>query len=157
MAREIEEILRSIRISELDLRPAPGVAPATTLAEVYRLLDQEHRVAVMVLDDGKVVGIFSQRDVLYRTALEAIDPDTSISELMTRDPTTLSPGDRLAEAVKTMTRGGFRQIPLVDEAGRAVGMVSSRDVICFIAEHFPAAVLNLPPRLHQTMSRPEGG
>lgn len=157
MARSIEEILKDVRIEEIKLQPAITVAADTPLEEIYSLLEASPHGAVLVLEDTRIVGIFTERDVLYRTALEDLDGETPIGDLMTADPTTTEVGDRLAEAVRLMTERGYRHLPLVDREGRYLGLLGSRDVLGFIAEHFPEAVLNLPPHLHQTMLTPEGG
>jgi len=156
VAEDLAAILRKARIEDLDLGTPCKVSRETSLREAHRLLDERHTGALVVCDEERVVGIFTDRDVLYRTALEGPDPDTPLAELMTREPTTLSPEAPLSEAVEAMTRGGLRHIPLV--AGeRFEGVISSRDVLKFIAAHFPESVLNLPPRLNQTLRRPEGG
>jgi CBS domain-containing protein len=56
-----------------------------------------------------------------------------------------------------MTEQSYRHIPLVDDGGSVVGFVTARDIIVYIAENFPAEVVNLPPELHQTPMRAEGG
>lgn len=157
MARSIEEILKEVRIQEIKLQPAITVVGDTPLEEIYRLLEASPHGAVLVLEDTRVVGIFTERDVLYRTALEELDGDTPISELMTSDPTTIEVTERLASAVRVMTERGYRHVPLVDAEERYLGLLGSRDVLGFIADHFPEALLNLPPRLHQKMLTPEGG
>ena len=111
----------------------------------------------MVCDGDNVVGIFTQRDVLYRTALEDLDPQTPISELMSSRPVTIGLNQALSEAIQAMVEGGYRHIPVVDDDGRQVGLLSSRVILRFIADQYPESVLNLPPRLHQIMPRPEGG
>lgn len=157
VSRSIEEILKEVRIEEVDFHQVPQVAPSTSLAEVYRLLGEGSAGAVVVCEAGRPVGIFTERDVLYRTALEEIDPTTPIRELMTPEPVTLNPRQRVAEGIAAMAEGGFRQIPVMEEGGRVTGLLTSRSILRFIADHYPGAVLNQPPRLHQTLTRPEGG
>lgn len=157
MPRSIEEILQDVRIDEIELRPAVRTSPETPLSEVYSLLERSPHGALLICEGERVCGIFTERDVLYRTALEDLDPSTPISELMKRDPVTLDSHDLLAAAVRLMTERGYRHVPLVDGEERYRGLLASRDVLRFIADHFPEAVLNLPPRLHQTMLTPEGG
>ena len=157
MVRSIEGILQDVRIDEIELRPAVRATPETPLGEVYGLLEGSALGAVIICEGERVVGIFTERDVLYRTALEELDPSTPIGELMTGDPVTVEPRERVARAVQLMTERGYRHLPLVDAEGRYQGLLASRHVLRFIGEHFPEAVLNLPPRLHQTMLTPEGG
>jgi CBS domain-containing protein len=157
MAVPIEETLSQVRVSEVRLEVGGTVSPETPIGEVCDLLDRQRRNALVVCDGDEVVGIFTQRDVLYRTALEGPDPATPIRELMTREPFTMRIDDRLADIIHAMTVRGYREVPLVDGRGRWLGLVSSRNVLRYIAEHFPEAVLNLPPRLHQRLRQPEGG
>jgi CBS domain-containing protein len=153
----IDRILGSVRIDELPRRRVCRVAPSTTLGEVYELLDEEHSVAVLVEEDGVLVGIFTERDVLERTALEG-DPQTPISELMTReDLVTLKPDDGITTAISAMTTRRIRHIPLVDAEGRESGMIGGRDILRLIADYYPESLLNLPPRLDQRMSQLDGG
>lgn len=158
MSSKLEEVLHRVTLQEMEPAAAVAVGPEATLDEVHRLLDRESCGAVVICDpQRRPLGIFTDRDVLYRTALEKLDPQTPIGRLMTRDPSTLAPADHVADAVTAMTRGGLRHIPLVDEGGRLAGIVSSRGVLRYLARFYPESVLNLPPRLDQRMERPEGG
>jgi len=154
---DIEAVLKKARIDELSIRAVEAVSPATPIGEVYKLMDDGDLSAVIVCEEDRVVGIFTQRDILYRTALEAIDDSTPIEKLMSPKPVSLQPHERLADAIKVMAEGGYRHLPLVDDQGRVAGLITNRDVLKFIADYFPETVLNLPPRLHQQMLRPEGG
>ena len=64
--------------------------------------------------------------------------------------------DRLADAISLMHETGFRHIPLPDNESGEHGLVGGRDILTLIADYYPEALINLPPRLHQTLSRPEG-
>lgn len=157
MLRSIDEALREVRIEQIDTDPGVVATPDTPLGRVYRLLDENRTGAVLICDGEEPVGIFTDRDVLYRTSLEQVDRETPIGELMSRDLETLRPDQSLAEAIACMNQGGHRHVPLVDDAGRSRGMISGRDVLRWVAGRMPEAVLNLPPRLHQTLTRAEGG
>ncbi len=152
----LAEILREVTIGELDLAPAPYVSPETSLAEVLDEFATTRRPAVVVRDGDRLAGIFTQRDVLYRTATESLDPATPIGSLASGAPRTLAVGQSLAEALDAMIDGGYRQVPLVDASGRPAGLLSSRDVLAFVAGFFPEAILNLPPRLHQVLATDHG-
>jgi CBS domain-containing protein len=157
MLVKIADVIKAARISELPMRENLVVKPTTPLGEVYRLMDEKDCSAVVVCQGSKPVGIFSQRDILYRTALEDFDPSTPIEQLMTPDPVTLGIDDGLAAAIKIMVEGGYRHVPIIDDKRCTAGVLTSREILRHIADHMPETVLNLPPRLHQELHRPEGG
>lgn len=152
----VEKLLAKVRIRDLPRRSVCTVNSSTTLGEVYRLLDVEYSVAVLVCDDSGLVGIFTERDILNRTALEG-NPDTPIGELMSPVKASLTSDHRLADAIKLMHETGYRHIPLPDNEGAKPGLVGGRDILKLIADYYPETLLNMPPRLHQQMTRPEGG
>ena len=156
MSEAFDRLLVSVRISDLPRRKVCKVEPSTPLGEVYRQLDHEHGVAVLVCEGPDLVGIFTERDVLYRTALEG-DADTPIRELMTPSPITLTADRKLVEAIRIMTEKDIRHLPMPGDDDNEAGLIGGRDVLKMIAEHFPETLLNLPPRLHQQMRTPEGG
>lgn len=157
MSQTIDEILASARISDLYLKPCAAIAPEAPLRDAFKLLDEGRRPAIVVCGEGReVLGIFTQRDVLYRTALEGMDPETPIRDVMTADPKVMRREQPLAEALDVLL-GGFRQVPLVDDGGALVGMLTTRDILGFVTANFPEVVHNLPPTLHQTPLTPEGG
>jgi CBS domain-containing protein len=145
-----------VRIDDLPHRRMCRVTPRTPLGEVYRLLDEEHGVAVLVEEDDRLVGIFTERDILNRTALEG-DPATPIGELMTRDLVTMAPHEGVGAAIALMTERRIRHVPLVGADGRASGLIGGRDILRLLADYFPETLLNLPPQLDQEMLRSEGG
>ncbi len=117
------------------------------VADVIRLMQKRHFGAVVVVDGGgKLVGIFTERDVLNKVALKNVDPEkTPVQEMMTLNPSALTMDHSIAFAMNKMSVGGYRHVPIVDSTGKPVGMVSVRDVIEFIVEHYPQEILNLPP------------
>lgn len=118
-------------------------------ATVRRAIDEmnRHRVGcVLVEEGGRLVGVFTERDVLGKIAPGGVDIDrTRVEEVMTRDPECLTLDDGVAYALNKMSVGGFRHVPLVDDAGRPVGIVAMRNIVDFIVHLFPGQVLNLPP------------
>jgi CBS domain-containing protein len=84
--------------------------------------------AAMVLSEGHLVGIFSERDLTHRVVAPGLDPDTTrVAAVMTSNPVTIGPRDNASDALELMRTHGFRHLPVVDD-GRAVGMVSVRDL-----------------------------
>ena len=108
----------------------PVTAPATmTVGEAARLM-REHRVgAIMVVQEGALAGIFTERDALIRVLADGRDVQaTRLADVMTRNPKTIHPDRSFAEALQMMYDGSFRHVPVVED-GRPVGMVSARDAL----------------------------
>ena len=80
-----------------------------------------------------------------------------VDDLMSRNPTTLRPTHRLAHALNKMSVDGCRHLPIVDDAGRPVGVVSVRRIVDFLVEQFPQHLLTLPPDPGQEMPTRHGG
>jgi CBS domain-containing protein len=156
VSTSIEKILTESRIRDLRKRRVCIVEPTTVLEEVYRLLDEENSVAVLVCEGTQLLGIFTERDILNRTAREG-DRDAPIREFMSPIKASLTFDDRIAAAIELMNETGYRHIPLLDVTRAEPGLVGGRDILMLIADYYPEALHNLPPRLHQQMTRPEGG
>jgi len=106
----------------------------------------------------RLVGLFSERDLLTRTLSVRGYGRLAVSKVMTRDPQALRPKDSCAYALNKMSVGRFRHIPLVDENHVPVGMLSIRDVIDFLVELIPEEINNLPPEpQYQFVKTQEGG
>ena len=122
------------------------VEPITTVGEVLRKMREAGRGAVLVVKDGVLAGIFTERDVLLRIAGFPLNVEqATVGELMTAQPHTLPADSSVAFALNKMVVEGFRHVPLVDEQGRPTGMVSMRDLIDYLSDFFSTDVLNLPP------------
>jgi len=126
--------------------PIQLTAEATVHEAIERMVAQRRAAVVVVDGDGRLIGIFTERDVLIRVVGEGRDPRaTRLGTVMTARPEALSPQDRICFAVNRMSTAGFRTIPLVDTEGRPIGIVTVNDVVKWLAEIFPEAVLNLRP------------
>ena len=100
-----------------------------TVDEAARLMKQSKFGAVMVVENGKLVGIFTERDALFRVVAEGRDPQVvPLASVMTRDPQTIHPDRPFSDALHLMHTSGFRHVPVV-ENGRPIGMVSARDAL----------------------------
>lgn len=108
----------------------PVTAPAqTTVSEAARLMKERRVGAVLVVEDGKLVGVFTERDAVFRVIAEGRDPQTTeLSVVMTPNPRTIHPDQPFAHALHMMHEGGFRHVPVVEE-GQPIGMVSTRDAL----------------------------
>src|SRR5258705_3145628 len=94
--------------------------------------------AVLVTRDAKPVGIFTERDVLRRVVMTSLPADTPIADLLTAEPETLGIDDSVGFALNRMIPGGFRHIPVTDASGRAVGVLSQREIVAFVVSLLPS-------------------
>ena len=108
-------------------------------------------------DGSRLAGIFTERDYLDKLAGDPAGQDRPIEEFMTASPRCLSPDNSVADAIRLMTDGGYRHIPLIEAGQGIAGMVSVRHIMVFISEHFAEEIFNLPPVLDQRISTQEGG
>lgn len=99
------------------------------ILEASRLMKENSIGALLVCEKQRLVGMFTERDALFRVMAEARDPKTtSLAEVMTRHPQTVDPDKPLGHALHMMYEGGFRNVPVV-ENGKPVGMVSARQAL----------------------------
>ncbi len=105
-----------------------SLPPSATVRDAVRVMTERHIGAVLVAVDGRLLGIFTERDVLARVVAAGLDPDhTVLGEVMTANPDTIGPNDTALEALRQMSGRGYRHLPVID-SDRLVGIVSIRDL-----------------------------
>jgi len=144
-----EELIRA-PVTALPVREALVLPAEATVTEAVRAMQREHRGCVLVTDDGtrqsKLLGIFTERDVLFRIVDRGKNPATlPLGEVMTPDPEVVPENTSVAFVLNRMSIGGFRHVPVVDQEHRPRFVVAVRDVVEYLVEAFPREVLNLPP------------
>jgi CBS domain-containing protein len=117
------------------------VAPNSSVIEAVRAMKQRRIGALMVVEGSRLVGILSERDVVFRVVADGLDAQsTRVADVMTRNPVTIQPDKPFGHALHIMYEGGFRHVPVVDADGRAVGMVSARDALDLEEHEFEEAL-----------------
>lgn len=112
---------------------------ATTVSKAAKLMAKCKMSAVMVIGtDGRLIGIFTERDAVHRVIARRLDPDlTRLAHVMTPNPQTVAPRETFGYALLQMHEQGFRHMPVVED-GRPVGMVSARNALDPDLEEFAA-------------------
>ena len=124
--------------SVIEPRKLVVAAPDTSVSEAARLMKQGKVGALLVVEKGLLIGIFTERDALFRVMAGGLDPDsTLLRDVMTRDPTTVTPDESFGYALLLMHENGFRHAPVVEQ-GRPVGVVSARHALDPDLEEFTA-------------------
>ena len=143
---ELEAAMGKDPLSNVVSYPPLILDAQTKLSEALRQMRENRRGCALLVTSGKLVGIFTERDVLMKVAGHQIDLErTPASAYMTPDPVTLPAGEVVAFALNKMVVEGFRHIPLVDEEQRPVGVVSMRDIIEYLSDYYQRDILNIPP------------
>ena len=133
-------------ISDINYARSPVVVePGTRLAEALETMARKRIGAVLVVDQGKVVGIFAERDLLIKRLYDGKGLDGPVRNFMTPDPECLTPHDPIAFALNRMVAGGYRHVPLITAEGAPVGILPMRDVVAYIVSFFPGEIFNVPP------------
>ena len=141
----IEQDLRRQKVSRLELSGFVTVKVWTPVFEVLRLMREEHVNAVLVEGDEGLAGIFTERDVLLKVADDPSMWKLPVGQVMTPSPQTVSPDTPIIEALRLMNAGHYRNLPVMDGAGKIVGNLSQYVVVHFLTDRFPLEIYNLPP------------
>lgn len=128
--------------------------PHQTVLEVARLMVDHNIGAVPIIQHGRLLGIFSERDLMNRVVVGGKDPArTLVDQVMTEDPMTVQPGDSLETCMTLMRRHGFRHLPVC--ADRVLsGFISLRDILLHDLNEKDDEVRMMRAYLHST---PEAG
>src|SRR5450830_610643 len=103
--------------------------PETTVSNAARLMADKNVGAVMVVENERLVGIFTERDAVFRVIAQGRDVKTTpLTDVMTTAPKTLDPGKSYGHALLLMQDNGFRHVPVI-ENGRPIGIISSRNAM----------------------------
>jgi len=143
--REIRGAILQEGLGKVPRRPMLVVPATATVSEAMRLMNEAHVGCAIIVRDGKLAGIFTERDVLRKVAGQIDIHRTTVDMVMTEDPDVLPASASIAFALNKMSVEGYRHIPLVDGELRPVGVVAVRDIVAWMCAMFPSSVLNLPP------------
>src|SRR5689334_17303681 len=114
----------------LSSRPIVTVSPTATVREAIEIMASAKVGGVVVVDEGRLEGIFSERDVMLRVVLEGRDPRTTeVEEVMTSPVLTIGMKTTGDEALRIMLQEHIRHLPLIDDKGQAIAVVSMRSLL----------------------------
>ncbi len=114
-------------VSDLMATDLVTAETATLLPDAVVEMDRRRVGAALVVEGGRLVGVFTERDVL-RAVAHGLGPEATVGDWMTRGPETIEPDDTAEHAAVLMIHGGFRHLPVV-HTGKVVGILSIRDLM----------------------------
>ncbi len=156
--KTVEDILKETKIYQI-LRPRLVTAlPTVKLSEALDLMHRERAGYIVIADIHlKVVGMFTEREVLMNALRPGVSLDEPITKFMRTDIHSLPKSATVGEAISAMNEFNIRHIPLVDPYGQMDGVLSIRTIVNFLSELFPTEIFNLPPKSDQIHETAEGG
>jgi len=126
------------------------VTPDISVAEVSALMTDRRIGAILVLEKGKLAGIFTERDALTRVLAKGVDPAaTAVGKVMTRNPDTIQPTESVQTALDLMAERGYRHLPVIDD-GKLYGIISIRDLYRSVKQQMEEDILLLAEMLIQS-------
>jgi CBS domain-containing protein len=115
-------------------RAIHSVGPDASITECVRLMTASKIGALMVMDGGRLIGIFTERDALNKVLAGNLDPgNTKVSEVMTKDPCCIGPATTVGDAMQLITERRFRHLPVVDN-GKVLAVISSGDLTRWLVQ-----------------------
>jgi CBS domain-containing protein len=137
------------KVLELKGRAVQTVAPETMVLAAVHQMNQHKIGALLVVDRGRPVGIFTERDVLVRVVAGGLDPKaTPVNEVMTRSPVVIRADVTVAEAMMVITERRCRHLPVIDDAGMC-GLISIGDLTSWMVRDQQRTIEDL----HDYMAR----
>lgn len=137
---ELKNILTTTTVGDIPVNDAPQMSPSDTVEQAIGVMRQKSHGCVVVCEGGRLIGIFTERDLLK--VIAAGDLSASMESVMSTNPKTVVATDSLSIATGHMDRGGYRRLPVVDGQGQPAGILDVKAITHFLVEHFPAAVYN---------------
>jgi CBS domain-containing protein len=153
---ELARNLRVDSVSRLEPTAPHRIESAQSVREAVELMRSEQVGCLLVCEQGKLVGLFTERDLMGRVVALGKPLTVPIGVVMTTEPVTVSAKDPIRVAIRKMQQGGYRHLPVVDENSRPTGVLSVKRIVHYLAEHYPAAIYNLPPDPGRVPDQREG-
>ena len=129
-----------------------------TLREAIDKIQKEHVGCILLENDNKLSGIFTERDIVQKIVGNRHDLEKEyVIDFMTIRPDVLHQYDAIGFALNKMIEGGYRHIPIINESGEPIGVISMQDIINHLGDYFYEDIKNLPPTPLRKQIQREGG
>lgn len=157
MSVQKERRLKDKKIGEVVNPRLIQAPPDISIKQAIDMMRENKSAYIVVAEHNRVVGMFTESDVVRKIIGHNIDGRRPVREFMTADPVVLRQDDSVGRAVDLMAENDFYHIPLVNEKQDLVNVLSVRTLVRFLAEFYPGEVFNIPPNPHQIAPTAEGG
>jgi CBS domain-containing protein len=142
---QLEYDLRQEQVIHLNLTEFTEVESGTSVRATIQKMREENHNCAFVTRQGRLTGIFTDRDILRRVVDAPDSWDQPIETVMTPQPLTVNTTDPATAALNLMNEKHFRNVPVLDNSGAVIGNLTHYAIIKYLADRFPESVYNLPP------------
>jgi CBS domain-containing protein len=136
-----------MRIGDFFSKEVVSVEPTATLSEVARQMDEHGVGAIVVVEQQRPVGIVTDRDVALALGTGRAIREEPVQEIMTCPPATLNERDGIFSATQQMKTNAIRRLPVVDDVGRLIGIVSLDDLFLLLSEELHNLAQGIEPEV----------
>ena len=141
----LKDSLQKVPVTHVNLSFYIETEKGTKVHDVLDKMRASHRKCALVMDHGKLIGIFTERDIVTKVAGKSDVLDKPIDGLMTTSPITMADKFTVVEASRLIASTPHRYIPVVNDDGVVLGTVTYYAIIKYISDYFPQEIYNLPP------------
>jgi CBS domain-containing protein len=142
---DLAKTLKIECVSRLSVPSPLQIDRGATVAEAIAKMKGDKVGCIVVCEREKMVGIFTERDLMRRVLATGKPLTMRVAECMTPNPVVVNRSEPIGAAVRRMEEGGYRHLPVVDDAGKLTGVLSVKRIVHYLVEHFPETIYNLPP------------
>ena len=129
-----------------------------SLRKAIEAIQKQHVGCILLENDNKLSGIFTERDIVQKIVGNRHDLDKEcVNDYMTLKPDVLHQNDAIGFALNKMIEGGYRHIPIINASGAPIGVISMQDIINHLGDYFYEDIKNLPPTPLRKQIQREGG
>jgi CBS domain-containing protein len=153
---DLAKNLKIESVSRLNPTPPHQLRADQPVADAVALMRQHQVGCVLVCAGERVVGIFTERDLLRRVLAAGKPLTLPVKECMTADPVAVHPKEPIGAAIRRMEEGGYRHLPVVDAGGKPLGILSVKRIVQYLVDYFPETVRNQPPNPAAVPKKREG-
>ncbi len=137
--------IRTAPITQVDLSYYVETEKGTYARDVLEKMKASHRKCALVMEHGRLVGIFTERDIMKKVAGNPQSSDARIDDLMTPDPETLDADANILDATRVIASNRYRYMPVTNKKGKVLGTLTYYAIIKYICDYFPQEIYNQPP------------
>jgi CBS domain-containing protein len=152
----LEYDLRQEQVIHLNLTEFTQVESGASVRATIEKMRQENHNCAFVTNQGRLVGIFTDRDILRKVVAAPESWDQPIETVMTAQPLTVNTSDPADAALNLMNEKHFRNVPVLDNKGTVIGNLTHYAIVKYLADRFPESVYNLPPEPDRVVRNRDG-